>query len=345
MKLTVASELNYRSMIRKLNMACGQKECTILTDYGGIITSNFKGDIYIPGSNQDCIDLLLKEPDHRRFTCRGSGHSMHGRSIPGANKHLLVTSSLNQIHFSKPGLVSVQAGVQIGVLQAFLQRYGWFLPVFPEAIQTGPTVAGYFLAGGFGSHSPQYGGFWDNVESITCIYPGNFESSEIHKSHDLFWDLSGSGGHSNCIITELKINIKKFDNNSKYPMGLAITLPTLQPERSSPIIWFTLFVPLADQQVLLRKYRNMLSTLSTVLQLVTPRSVKIKFYSRFPTFLKDFTVDLFAFSIGGKFPENQPDGAILACQYIGDLADSLPNCIQYHSSELALDNLFNLHCS
>jgi len=328
-------------MIYKLNTTCGRRDKSVLKDYGGLLTCEFKGDIYIPASVQDCVDLLLDLPAENRLTYRGSGHSMHGRSIPGAKNQLLVTSSLNKIHFFKTGFVSVQAGVQVGVLQAFLNRLGWFLPVFPEAIQAGPTVAGYFLAGGFGSQSPQHGGFWDNVDTITCIFPGHSASTEIHRSNDMFWDLSGSGGLVNCFISELKLVIKPYDAISMYPLGLTTSLPTLQSDTSKPIIWFTLFVPLADQHILLRKYRQMLATLSVVLQLVSPRSVKIKYFTRYPSLLAEFSVDLLAFSIGGRLSEHSLNTAISACQIIREIAISIPNCVQYHSSELVLETFAN----
>jgi hypothetical protein len=339
MKLTIDSLDEYHALIYKINMTCGHRDNSVLKDYGGVLAREFRGDIYVPASVQDCTNLLLEAHTKNRLTYRGAGHSMHGRSIPVAQNQLLVTSSLNQVSFCKDGFISVQAGVQIGVLQAFLNRFGWFLPIFPDAIHAGPTVAGYFLAGGFGSQSPQYGGFWDNVESITCILPGQSAAMEIHRSNDFFWNLSGSGGLINCFIYELKLVIKPYETSSIYPIGFTASLPTLQSDSSNPIIWFTLFTPLVNQNLLLRKYRGALSALSSVLQLVSPRRVIIKYLCRYPSLLAEFSDDLLAFSIGGRLSRNTLDSAISACQIIHALASSMASCVQYYSSELVLETL------
>lgn len=339
MKVTLDSQDEYYALIYRINMACGHKDKRVLKDYGGVLIREFTGDIYVPGSVQDCTSLFLEANIRNHLTYRGAGHSMHGRSIPVAQNHLLVTSSLNQVSFCEDGFISVQAGVQFGVLQAFLNRLGWFLPVFPDAIYSGPTVAGYFLAGGFGSQSPQYGGFWDNVESITCILPGESAATEIHRSHEFFWNLSGSGGLMNCFVLDLKLVIKPYDTRSIYPIRLTTSLPTLQSDSSSPIIWFTLFSPLVDQHLLLRRYRKMLSSFSSVLQLVSPRSVIIRYLSRYPSLLAEFSVDLLAFSIGGTLPQNSLDSAMIACQIVHEFASSMASCVQYHSSELVLESI------
>ncbi|MBD1194581.1 FAD-binding protein [Vulcanococcus sp. Clear-D1] len=339
MKICAGSAADHSAFVALLNAACGQDSNKFLTDYGGVISCGFKGDIYIPDSNEECYRLLSSVDSSDLLTYRGSGHSMHGRSIPSTRNRLLVTSSLRQVHFQEPGLITVQAGVQIGVLEEFLNRLGWHLPVLPDAIKAGPTVAGYFLAGGFGSRSEEYGGFWENVDSLICCHPSHSPPTRVHHTDDLFWELSGSGGSLDCFISELNLIIKPLDVSRIYPVGFTASLPTLQSDTTKNIVWFTLFVPLTDQKQLFRKYKSVLSDLSKVLHLVSPRRARIRFLTRYPLFLSEFSVDLLAFSVGGIFRNGSVQCAATACQIVRDLADSVPTSVQYHPSELVLEDL------
>ena len=90
---------------------------------------------------------------------RAQGHSLNGSSLPRPGELSLSAENFRVIRFDAPGTVTVGAGVVLWILQHFLRRHGYDLPVLNDGYP-GPSVGGFMASGGFGPRSAQFGGFW-----------------------------------------------------------------------------------------------------------------------------------------------------------------------------------------
>jgi FAD/FMN-containing dehydrogenase len=180
---------------------------------------------------------------------RAQGHSLNGASLPAANELLLSTRNLRQVRFEAPGTVTAGAGVVLWILQHFLRRRGFDLPVLNDGYP-GPTVGGYLAAGGFGPRSAQHGGFWDNVLEVRLV-DGRGEPLRLGRDDARFLWLFGAMGQLGVVV-EARLAIVPLPGAGAYPLGEASSVPELAlpkiPQEYSvgeneSLFWFTLFVP------------------------------------------------------------------------------------------------------
>jgi FAD/FMN-containing dehydrogenase len=177
---------------------------------------------------------------------RAQGHSLNGSALPAAAELVLATRNLRQVRFEAPGTVTAGAGVVLWVLQHFLRRRGFDLPVVNDGYP-GPSVGGYLAAGGFGPRSAEHGGFWDNVLEIRLI-DGRGELLCMNSDHKTFPWLFGSMGQLGVVV-EARLAIT---GSAPYPADRVFSVPELAPPKIPPeyavgedesLFWFTLFVP------------------------------------------------------------------------------------------------------
>jgi len=178
---------------------------------------------------------------------RGAGHSTHGGSLPNAGELLLRTQNLRSYAFTEPGTVTADAGISIHGLYLFLHEKGYLVPVFNGG-GFGPSVGGYLLAGGFGPTSAQYGGFWENVESVEMVDGRGRELVIGRDDPDFPW-LFGSMGQLGVIVS-VKLRVVPLSDDQAYPLGQAGTVPGFDEEKTSvepeTPLWLTMFGPAED---------------------------------------------------------------------------------------------------
>lgn len=182
---------------------------------------------------------------------RAQGHSLNGSSLPGSAELLLATRNLRLVRFEEPGTVTVGSGVVLWILQYFLRRYGFDLPVLNDGYP-GPSVGGFVCAGGFGPRSVVFGGFWDNVVELRFVDGlGNLRRATC--ADPLFPWLFGSMGQLGVFI-DAKLAIIPRDGSGvpSYPAGASLMAPQLVAPKVPPefategeerLFWFTLFTP------------------------------------------------------------------------------------------------------
>lgn len=183
---------------------------------------------------------------------RAQGHSLNGSSLPGAGELLLATRNIRHVRFEEPGTVTAGSGVVLWILQYFLRRRGFDLPVLNDGY-AGPSVGGYIAAGGFGPRSGLHGGFWDNVLEIRLI-DGRGDILSLNADDARFPWLFGSMGQLG-IFFDAKLAIVPLAAAGPppaYPAGESFTAPQLAQPKVPPefttqddesLFWFTLFVP------------------------------------------------------------------------------------------------------
>lgn len=177
---------------------------------------------------------------------RAQGHSLNGSTLPAAGELVLATRNLRQVRFEASGSVTAGAGVVLWILQHFLRRRGFDLPVVNDGYP-GPSVGGYLAAGGFGPRSAEHGGFWDNVLEIRLV-DGRGQLLCMNSDHETFPWLFGSMGQLG-VVMEARLAIT---GSAPYPAGTAFSVPELAPPKipaeyavgeDESLFWFTLFVP------------------------------------------------------------------------------------------------------
>lgn len=183
---------------------------------------------------------------------RAQGHSLNGSSLPRPGELLLAARDIRHVRFDAPGTVTAGGGVVLWILQYFLRRQGFGLPVLNDGY-AGPTVGGYLAAGGFGPRSALHGGFWDNVLEVRLI-DGRGEQHVVKPDDARFPWLFGSMGQLG-VFYEARLAIVPLDASGPppdYPAGKTLTAPQLVEPRVPPefaaegdesLFWFTLFVP------------------------------------------------------------------------------------------------------
>jgi FAD/FMN-containing dehydrogenase len=197
---------------------------------------------------------------------RAQGHSLNGSSLPAEHELLFSTRNFRHVRFDEPGSITAGAGVVLWILQHFLRRAGFDLPVLNDGY-AGPSVGGYLAAGGFGPRSAQYGGVWDNVLAVRLI-DGRGELHVLEADDARFPWLFGSMGQLG-IFYDAKLAIVPLagaEPAAPYPAGTTFMAPELAQPKVPPeftvqenesLFWFTLFVPDEDLDAAHRELRGL----------------------------------------------------------------------------------------
>ena len=226
-----------------------------LYDYGKLYHSTtFYEELY-PDSLEK-IKLAIQEARKvkQSIRVRGSGHTLNGCSLPYKAELLIRLGKLNHFRFEKNNQITVGSGAILWDVRDFLLSYGYCLPVYNGG-WGGPSVGGFINAGGMGlrrnlafvpsgvspkqehqsmlnteSLSEIYGGFWENVLSITLV-DGLGQIHIIDQNHEDFpWFFASFRQLGVIVEARLKIIPNNELNSCTYPLGEKGKIPFQQPE-------------------------------------------------------------------------------------------------------------------
>ena len=324
------------TIISSLNSLCGSLDAEYLTDYTQIFQRKYVDPIFC--SSLERFHLHQADNSRNSKICfRGTGHSMHGRSLPSPGEELIATCKMNNVTVLDAHTLEVDCGVQIGALNAYLNKFNCYLPVVPLGCFGGPSMAGYFLAGGIGEGSINHGGFWANVDEILWTDLSTHKKSRYTQSDSIFWEISGSGGSKYGFLEQLRIRFFSLHQSAsnKLPVHFSTTLVPHSPNEST--VWWTVFCEASFECTLMRMMRSLMPSLNDFVSLVPPRRLMIKKVSRYPDFLNSFEEPLYAISIGGHLIGERLESAHHATALIEEFCNQRPtHLIPYSSSELSL---------
>lgn len=225
--------------------------------------------------------LILKKAhkENTRVRIKGRGHSMNRSSLPVKNEIVLVTEKLNHYTTKSKESIIVGSGVTLYSLNHWLKQRGYQLPVENDGM-LGPSVGGFIAAGGIGTASKKYGGFWNNVKQVTMINnEGKVET--LTPGHKKFNWLFGSMGKLG-LITEAELSIVKSHEvaTSKYTLNESGNIeeywqkdPTEkkaheQVYKRGGLYWFTLIAPAGNKDRLIEILKNIESKHSATLRYI-----------------------------------------------------------------------------
>lgn len=197
---------------------------TALGDYGNTY-GNSAALVYAPANLDEAKSLLIAAKEQKfRIRIRGAGHSISGLTVPrpGAAEVVLSTERLNKIedYSVSAGTITVQPGVRMAHLQDFIlaNMPAHFLPVYPDA--PGPTVGGFFLAGGVNPSSFANSGFWQWVTQVRLLTADGVVH-ELRPEDPDFWYLPASSGHLGLVVSltlKLKPRSEAFNRQTLREM-------------------------------------------------------------------------------------------------------------------------------
>ena len=174
---------------------------------------------------------------------------MHGGSLPLAGEVLFSTLQLNSLtwylHHPQGPRVTVGAGAQIWVVDNLARSFGYRLPVMHDGGAAAPSVGGFISAGGFGTDSQHYGGFWNHVHRIECLGPSGNHQILTPEDAD-FWACFGGGGQGHLVLSADLRLIPLHGGASIPPSVSPSALPSRAPlvlHSHEPHVWFSLVAP------------------------------------------------------------------------------------------------------
>lgn len=192
-----------------------QQAIQAISDYGKLYSSVANFYQVEPKSIQDAQTIVkLAYESNTALRIRGSGHNAAGMSLPSEQEILLSTRGLTHFRLEEVGTVTFGTGVSMWEARDFVQALGYQLPVFPD--DQGPTVGGYIAVGGIGVGAAEFGGFWENVKSLTLI-TGTGELKTIESNDEIFPWIFGANGQLGLVV-EAKLKVLGADNASQYDL-------------------------------------------------------------------------------------------------------------------------------
>jgi len=232
--------------------------------------------------------------------------------------------------------LEVDCGVQIGRLNNLLNQHNCRLPVLHSGGHGGPSVAGYFLAGGIGEDSSIFGGFWSNVDEILWTDFSTYQSSWYSQLDSEFWKISGSGGRMYGFLEKLRIRFLTSPEGKVQNLPRCFDVIPLPHPLEDPIVWWTFFCSIHFERELMKSMRRLAAALIPFVSLVPPRKIHIKKTTAYPEFLNRFDESLCAFSIGGTLLGDRVNSAYRATSIVEDVCEQhSPFLVPYASSELS----------
>lgn len=216
-----------------------------LTDYANIKHSD---QCYLVASPKNTAEVsaLVKFAYQHNIPIRiqGNSHSENTSSLPKYAELLIHTDNLNSVRFTKPGQITAGAGIPIALLNEYIIKSSdYTLPVLNGG-GIGPTVGGFFSAGGISHTSEKYGGFWNHVREVTIV-TGNGKVHSIKQDDPLFPWLFGSMGQLG-VITETKLDLIPTRENPAWPENkrdhITYKHENYFSHKHHPLYWFNLFV-------------------------------------------------------------------------------------------------------
>jgi FAD binding domain-containing protein len=270
-----------------------------LYDYGKLYKSADTYWVVYPRTLAEVQHIVTTaRQDGTPLRVRASGHSFSGATLPRPNELLLRMHHLDHYRFEAPGTITVGAGALLWDVRDFVSTYGLQLPVYNGG-WGGPTVGGFICSGGMGcwrwgetrgtdrsaidAHTPclseTYGGFWENVCSVTLV-DGRGDVREFTTTDEEFKWLFGSFGQLGVLVeARLKLLPVHANGAQAYPLGQAGTIPKVQPEdpkmTDAPppffgmhwLYWFSILVSPAQEQAVWEALQPLVAKHAPYLQL------------------------------------------------------------------------------
>lgn len=136
--------------------------------------AGMRGDIVVTPRHEDDVVRTLAACAELRIpvTARGAGTGNYGQAVPLSGGVILDLIEMDQVLWTRPGLVRVQAGKLMLKLDREIRPTGWEQRMFPSTKRTA-TIGGFVAGGSGGVGSVTYGGLADrgNVNAariVTC---------------------------------------------------------------------------------------------------------------------------------------------------------------------------------
>lgn len=136
------------------------------------------------------------------LTVRGGATGNYGQAVPLQGGVLLDMTGLSAIEWSKPGLVRVQAGARMDLIDAELRPKGWELRMHPSTKRMA-TIGGFVAGGSGGVGSVGYGGLRE---------PGNIVAARVVTLEET------------PRVVELRAEAAQFVNRAYGTTGIITTL-------------------------------------------------------------------------------------------------------------------------
>jgi len=151
----------------------------------------------------------------------------------------------------KSGYIKAGSGWSLHDLNFLLRSNGYELPVVSDGSDLGsPTIAGFIVGGGISSSSIVYGGFWNNVVSITIFHTAKGKCKLLSSDTDfrlLF-------GKPSCIPLILSVELKVIKSNSPKLSNDNLSISKhFYSSRTNPI-WFMYHCHCEDSHILHEKF-------------------------------------------------------------------------------------------
>ena len=119
----------------------------------------------------------------------------------------------------KNAAVTAGAGIPIALLNEFIMKESDYALPVANGGGIGPSIGGFFSAGGISYTSEKYGGFWNHVLEVTLVI-GNGKIIHVKPDNEIFPWIFGSMGQLG-IITEAKLALVPVKNmhDPAYPLN------------------------------------------------------------------------------------------------------------------------------
>lgn len=288
-------------------------------DIGAVFQSDTNYYEYHPGNTQTVAYIAgycFQNNVHIRV--RGRGHSMNGSSLPRTGEFFLITDKLRQYTYVNDSVIEVESGVSMHAISNWLKQYGYELPVINDG-GAGPSLGGYISAGGISDRSHEYGGFWENVESVTLV-DGTGRVREIGRQDSTFKWLFGSAGQLG-IITKAKLKIIRYDKAPVKPLPTTDRIDEKWANASNGqhsshefiykgnkiVFWLNIYAPWKDKDETM-EFSHKIRVHNQDRTVLQPDCIwKIKHLSFVPPLVYPEAVDLICIGVWGYLPINQGD--------------------------------------
>ena len=202
-------------------------ESRLLAGWGRTVPS--RAEVHRPQATDD-VESLLKDADERGAIARGLGRS-YGDAAQNAGGRVLDMTTLHRVRSIDigAGVITVDAGLDLGALLRLIVPLGWFVAVTPGTRHV--TVGGAIASDIHGKNHHRDGSFCDHVISMELRTPaGEHLRLTASETPDEFWATAGGIGLTG-IITEATLRLlpietdrMRIDTERASNLDVAMTL-------------------------------------------------------------------------------------------------------------------------
>jgi decaprenylphospho-beta-D-ribofuranose 2-oxidase len=178
-------------------------ESRLLAGWGRTVAT--RAEVHRPASTDD-VAAILKESDERGAIGRGLGRS-YGDAAQNAGGRVLDMTTLDRVRSIdvESGVITVDAGLDIGTLLRLIVPLGWFVAVTPGTAHV--TVGGAVASDIHGKNHHRDGSFCDHVLAMELRTPGGRHLRLTpDETPDEYWATAGGIGLTG-IITEATLQL------------------------------------------------------------------------------------------------------------------------------------------